>query len=40
MSFDGVYVPVITPFDHDGNIDRARLAEFTDILIDAGVDGG
>ena len=39
MSFDGVYVPVITPFDHDGNIDRARLAEFTDILIDAGVDG-
>lgn len=39
MSFDGVHVPVITPFDNDGNVDRARLAEFVDILIDAGVDG-
>lgn len=39
MSFDGVHVPVITPFDSDGNVDRAALADFVDILIDNGVDG-
>ena len=39
MSFDGVHVPIITPFDAEGTIDRAALAEFVEVLITNGVDG-
>ncbi|MSW39387.1 MAG: dihydrodipicolinate synthase family protein, partial [Actinobacteria bacterium] len=39
MRFDGVWVPIITPFDEMGNVDRGKLADFVDIMIDQGVDG-
>lgn len=39
MNFDGVYAPIITPFDDGGAVDREALAQFVDILIDNGVDG-
>jgi 4-hydroxy-tetrahydrodipicolinate synthase len=39
LSFEGVYVPVITPFDNEGGIDRTALAEFVEILIASGVEG-
>lgn len=39
MKFQGVYVPIITPFDAAGNIDKKALADFTDVMIANGVDG-
>lgn len=39
MNFDGVYAPIITPFDTEGNVDRESLAAFVDVLIAAGIDG-
>ena len=39
MNFDGVYAPIITPFDEQGGIDREALASFTEVLIANGVDG-
>jgi 4-hydroxy-tetrahydrodipicolinate synthase len=39
MNFDGVYAPIITPFDDSGAVDRDALAHFVDVLIAAGIDG-
>lgn len=39
MSFSGVYVPVITPFDESGHVDKKALSEFVEVMIGNGVDG-
>ncbi len=37
--FEGIIVPMMTPFDHDGSIREGALKEFVDYLIDGGVHG-
>lgn len=39
MVLEGIYTPVITPFDADGGIDYNSLAELVETLIAAGVHG-
>ncbi|WP_420811095.1 dihydrodipicolinate synthase family protein [Donghicola mangrovi] len=39
MVLEGIYTPVITPFDADGGIDYNALAELVETLIAAGVHG-
>ena len=39
MRFEGIYTPVITPFDEDGAIDAAGFATVVEHLIEAGVHG-
>ncbi|RMF41262.1 MAG: dihydrodipicolinate synthase family protein [Alphaproteobacteria bacterium] len=39
FSFEGIYTPVITPFDAGGGIDRDKLAEHIEYLIGEGVHG-
>jgi len=39
MKFDGIYTPVITPHDTDGNIDREALRSQIEYLIGSGVQG-
>jgi 4-hydroxy-tetrahydrodipicolinate synthase len=39
MQFEGIYIPVITPFHDDGSVDENGFAEVIEFLIDAGVHG-
>ena len=39
MRFEGIYVPVVTPYRDDFSIDRDRLVEVIDYLVEAGVQG-
>ena len=39
INLDGTHVAMITPFDHDNNIDEEKYRNFIDFLIDQGVDG-
>ena len=39
MHFEGIYTPIITPFNRDYSINHGRLAEVIDYLIDTGVHG-
>lgn len=39
MRFEGIIVPMITPFRKDHSLDEDRLREFVDYLIDGGVHG-
>lgn len=39
MRFEGIYTPVITPHDPDHSINRDRLADVVEFLIDKGVHG-
>ncbi len=39
MSFSGVYVPVITPFDEAGHVDVKQLSHVVEVLLTNGVDG-
>jgi len=39
MHFEGIYTPIITPFNRDYSINHDRLAEIIDYLIDTGVHG-
>jgi 4-hydroxy-tetrahydrodipicolinate synthase len=39
MRFEGIYTPVITPFNNDFSINYDRLAEVIEHLIDAGIHG-
>lgn len=39
MKFDGIYTPVITPYDAEGNIIRPALVDQIEYLIGAGVQG-
>lgn len=39
MQLQGIYVPIVTPFDADGAVDEGRLAELAAALIDRGVAG-
>jgi 4-hydroxy-tetrahydrodipicolinate synthase len=39
MHFEGIYTPVITPFNNDFSINHDRLAEVIEHLIDAGIHG-
>ena len=39
MKFEGIYTPVITPYNDDFTIDYQRLGEVIDFLIGAGVQG-
>jgi 4-hydroxy-tetrahydrodipicolinate synthase len=37
--FSGVYVPQLTPFDHEGHVDTGAYAAFAQWLVSRGVDG-
>jgi len=37
--FEGIIVPMVTPFDKDGNLDEQKLRELVDFLIEGGVHG-
>lgn len=37
MRMEGIFTPIITPHDADGNIDNAAFAEVIEFLIDAGI---
>ena len=39
MNFEGIYTPVITPFNEDFSIDRQGFATVLEFLIGAGVNG-
>ena len=39
MDFEGIYTPVITPFNDDFSIDRQGFAAVIEHLIEAGVHG-
>ncbi|MGQ7248734.1 dihydrodipicolinate synthase family protein [Halomonas sp. V046] len=39
MNFDGIWVPIVTPFDSDGDINIAALHALADALVDQGVHG-
>lgn len=39
MEFKGVYVPVVTPFDSDGEVDQARLGALVEYVVSAGARG-
>ncbi|MGH8280114.1 MAG: 4-hydroxy-tetrahydrodipicolinate synthase [Gammaproteobacteria bacterium] len=39
MQFDGIYVPLVTPFDSRKEIDQAKLETLVDAMIDKGVAG-
>ena len=39
VDLDGVYVPVVTPFDGDGDVDAATLTAVIERCLDAGVHG-
>lgn len=39
MKFDGIYTPVITSHDNEGNIDRVEFAAVLESLVEAGVHG-
>ena len=39
MKFEGIYTPAVTPFDPEGEIDRAKRADQLESLIAAGVHG-
>jgi 4-hydroxy-tetrahydrodipicolinate synthase len=39
LSLEGVYVPVVTPFDADGDLDLGTLRRVVEHLLDAGVHG-
>ena len=39
LDFEGVYVPVVTPFDRDGDVDPTALAAVVERCLDAGVRG-
>ena len=39
MNFEGIYTPVITPFNEDFSIDRQGFATVLEFLIDTGVHG-
>ncbi|MBB4195932.1 4-hydroxy-tetrahydrodipicolinate synthase [Rhizobium aethiopicum] len=39
MKFEGIYTPAVTPFDKNGQIDRAGFAAVLESLIEAGVHG-
>ena len=39
MDFEGIYTPVITPFNDDFSIDRKGFAAVIEHLIEAGVHG-
>ena len=39
FSFNGIYTPLVTPYETDGSVAWERLAQVIDYLIDAGVHG-
>lgn len=39
MKFDGIYTPIVTPYNEDHMIDRNGFASVTEFLIDKGVNG-
>jgi 4-hydroxy-tetrahydrodipicolinate synthase len=39
MKFDGIYVPLVTPFDRDGAVDQPKLETLVEAMIDKGVAG-
>ena len=39
MRFEGIYTPVVTPYNDDHSINRAHFAEVLEFLIEAGVNG-
>jgi 4-hydroxy-tetrahydrodipicolinate synthase len=39
MHFNGIYIPLVTPFAADGALDRSRLEELVEAMIDKGVAG-
>jgi 4-hydroxy-tetrahydrodipicolinate synthase len=39
MQFEGIYIPVITPFHDDGSVDENGFAEVLEFLIDTGAHG-
>ena len=39
LDFEGVYVPVVTPFDGEGEVDAATLTTVIEHVLDAGVQG-
>lgn len=39
MQFDGIYVPIVTPFDGNGEIDQPKLETLVEAMIDKGVAG-
>ena len=39
LKLEGVYVPVVTPFDADGGLDLSTLGKVIDFCLDGGVRG-
>ncbi|MDG2340082.1 MAG: dihydrodipicolinate synthase family protein [Paracoccaceae bacterium] len=39
FNFDGIYTPVVTPFNHDGSVHWDGLADVIEFLVSAGVHG-
>lgn len=39
MQFDGIYTPIVTPFNYDYSIDKNGLGEVIDLLVEVGVHG-
>ncbi len=39
MQFDGIYVPLVTPFDGNGDIDQTKLETLVEAMIEKGVAG-
>ena len=39
FEFEGIYTPIVTPYDAEGAVDHDALAEVVDYLVDAGVHG-
>lgn len=39
MQFDGIYTPIVTPFNSDYSIDKNGLGEVVDLLLEVGVHG-
>src|SRR5690348_18275282 len=39
MKLEGIYVPLVTPFDKDGKIDQPKLETLVEAMVDKGVAG-
>lgn len=39
MRFDGIYTPVVTPYDADFSLNKSALEGLIDFLVNAGVNG-
>ncbi|MGP5361252.1 4-hydroxy-tetrahydrodipicolinate synthase [Psychrobacter celer] len=39
MNINGILVPIVTPFDHNGNVDAQKLTALVEAFIDKGVSG-